>query len=252
MYQPVENIPPIIDSYFPATRTATYSFLAALPLLIIYEVLILFVNLGRSSGIRISSDLWLKQVLYQFGVSSHLAIGLVVLTIGVVIFIVDRAKAVPIRRGYFGGMIVESAIYAFLLALLISNIVGMIFSYSASVYPLSSPDSGSLFTHLALSIGAGLYEELVFRVILVSGLFALLKLVVKQAITGYILAALIAAFLFSLVHYIGAYGDAFTLASFTFRFLFGLALNVLFIVRGFGIAAWTHALYDVMVFTVFS
>ncbi|RLB78811.1 MAG: CPBP family intramembrane metalloprotease, partial [Deltaproteobacteria bacterium] len=59
-------------------------------------------------------------------------------------------------------------------------------------------------------------------------------------------------FLFSLVHYIGTYGDAFTLASFTFRFLFGLALNVLFIVRGFGIAAWTHALYDVMVFTVFS
>ena len=57
------------------------------------------------------------------------------------------------------------------------------------------------------------------------------------------------ALLFSAVHYIGALGDAFTLPSFMFRFLFGLALNVVFLVRGFGIAAWTHALYDVMIVT---
>ena len=51
------------------------------------------------------------------------------------------------------------------------------------------------------------------------------------------------------MHYIGTLGDAFTLSSFTFRFLFGLALNVVFLVRGFGVAAWTHALYDVMIVT---
>ena len=48
-------------------------------------------------------------------------------------------------------------------------------------------------------------------------------------------------------HYIGVLGDAFTLSSFTFRFLMGLALNLLFMVRGFGIAAMTHSLYDVYV-----
>ena len=52
---------------------------------------------------------------------------------------------------------------------------------------------------------------------------------------------------FSAVHYIGPLGDAFELPSFFFRFLFGLALNGLFLIRGFGVAAWTHALYDVLV-----
>ncbi|HEX7069526.1 MAG TPA: CPBP family glutamic-type intramembrane protease, partial [Rhodothermales bacterium] len=61
--------------------------------------------------------------------------------------------------------------------------------------------------------------------------------------------SLIGAIIFSAVHYTGPLGDPFTLSSFTFRFLFGLALNVLFLWRGFGVAAWTHALYDVFVVT---
>ena len=56
-----------------------------------------------------------------------------------------------------------------------------------------------------------------------------------------------AAAIFSAVHYIGPFGDPFAVSSFMFRFLFGLMLNVLFIVRGFGIAAWTHALYDISI-----
>jgi hypothetical protein len=68
---------------------------------------------------------------------------------------------------------------------------------------------------------------------------------------AYIIVALVGALLFSAVHYIGALGDAFTLSSFTFRFLFGLALNAVFLIRGFGVAAWTHALYDVMIVTGF-
>jgi hypothetical protein len=61
-----------------------------------------------------------------------------------------------------------------------------------------------------------------------------------------VLAAVVGAAVFSVVHYVGTFGDVFTPASFTFRFFFGLALNGLFLWRGFGVAAWTHALYDVM------
>ncbi|MEM6619616.1 MAG: hypothetical protein AAF631_09965, partial [Pseudomonadota bacterium] len=35
-------------------------------------------------------------------------------------------------------------------------------------------------------------------------------------------------------------GDPFTRHVFTFRFLFGLALNAVFLWRGFALAAWTH------------
>ena len=42
----------------------------------------------------------------------------------------------------------------------------------------------------------------------------------------------------------GPLGDTFTVPSFTFRAIAGVAFSVLYVTRGFGIAAWTHALYD--------
>jgi hypothetical protein len=106
-----------------------------------------------------------------------------------------------------------------------------------------------MWTQVALSIGAGIYEELLFRVIIVGGLYGLFRVVLGFKTAAYILAAVLGAFLFSGIHYLGPLGDAFTLPSFSFRFLFGLALNILYLVRGFGIAAWTHALYDIVIVT---
>ena len=104
----------------------------------------------------------------------------------------------------------------------------------------------------ALSLGAGLYEELFFRVILISVLVFLISRVLSKKWLAYLVSALIAAFLFSTVHYIGEFGDPFTIGSFLFRFLFGLALNGIYVLRGFGTAAWTHALYDLLVIFILS
>ena len=60
------------------------------------------------------------------------------------------------------------------------------------------------------------------------------------------LAAVLGALVFSGFHYVGQDADALTLQSFTFRALAGLFFSGLYLLRGFGIAAWTHALYDVM------
>jgi membrane protease YdiL (CAAX protease family) len=53
--------------------------------------------------------------------------------------------------------------------------------------------------------------------------------------------------LFSAAHYVGPLGDTFAIYSFTFRFLAGMFFASLFLVRGFGIAAGTHAVYDILV-----
>ena len=58
-------------------------------------------------------------------------------------------------------------------------------------------------------------------------------------------ATVLGAVIFSAFHYIGPLGDTLELGSFTFRMVAGLLLSGLFLARGFGIAAWTHALYDV-------
>ncbi|HEV8178644.1 MAG TPA: hypothetical protein VGP44_13290, partial [Gemmatimonadales bacterium] len=53
------------------------------------------------------------------------------------------------------------------------------------------------------------------------------------------------ALIFSAFHYVGPYGDRFELGSFTFRAVAGVLFSGLYLLRGFGITAWTHALYDI-------
>ena len=237
-------------SYGQATRTATYGFLSALPLLLLYEGLMLIIGHGRVMQVRVGADVWIKEALAALGASGGLALSGVVVLVGVAVLYVERRKAVPLKASYFAGIVAESAVYAVALAFLVGTFVAVLFAGRPGGGPalaalqVAAPGFGS---RLALSIGAGLYEELVFRVLLVGGLYlGLRRLLPGRRRGAYLAAAVLGALLFSAVHYTGALGDPFALSSFTFRFLFGLALNALFLGRGFGVAAWTHALYDVL------
>ena len=229
-------------TYHRTTRSATYGFWSALPLFALYETMIVLVNLDAARPVRVGAGVWIKDLLAMTGASGGLLLALLVLGGGLAAYLLDRHRNIPLRSRYFVGLVAESAVYAVLVAIGVSSAVGALFA-------ALPPPEGALWTQLALSIGAGLYEELVFRVLLVGGLALLLRAVMQSPSEAYVLAALLGAALFSLAHYVGPLGDPFALPSFNFRFFFGLALNVLFLWRGFGVAAWTHALYDVMVVT---
>src|SRR6185503_3428586 len=91
----------------------------------------------------------------------------------------------------------------------------------------------------------GIYEELLFRVLLVSGLVALGQALQWRRPVAVTVAVVVSAIIFSSFHYIGPYGDRLELSSFVFRMIAGMMFSVLYVARGFGITAWTHALYDV-------
>ncbi len=244
---PVRSLREHTGRYFGATRSATYGVLAGLPLFLLYETFVILVNEGRTEHIRVGADVWIKNVLAFTGQPTLFVTAALLGAIGVYVAIRERRRHIPIRASWFGLLVAESMVYAVVLALVVSTLVGAVFGLDLGLIPANSATPPGRVTLFVLSIGAGLYEELVFRVALVGGLFLLLRRFVNGSRKAYITAALIGAFVFSLVHYMGPYGDPFLLSSFTFRFLFGLALNALFLVRGFGVAAWTHALYDVMV-----
>lgn len=237
-------------TYLEATRTATYGFLAALPLFVLYEVGVILANRGPGE-IRVGADVWLKTLLAALGGTGWAAVGLVVLAIGVAVWVRERDRRPPLVPRYFALVLGESLVYAVVLAFLVGGTVGALFG--AALWPdlaLAQMAELGLGLQLALSIGAGLYEELVFRVLLVGGLFWLLRRVwTADRRRAYVLAAVVGAVVFSAVHHVGPFGDPFTLPVFTFRFLFGLALNAVFLLRGFALAAWTHAVYDVLVVT---
>jgi len=112
-----------------------------------------------------------------------------------------------------------------------------------------------------MSLGAGFYEELTYRVILFGlGSKLLVWILLRQKVSvaqgfGFnvkaasitIAWALFCAAIFSGVHYVGALGDPFELKSFVFRFVLGFLLTIIYSLRGFAAAVWAHAFYDIWV-----
>ncbi|MCY4171870.1 MAG: CPBP family intramembrane metalloprotease [Bacteroidetes bacterium] len=237
------------QGYFSATRSATWGFLMALPLLILYEFGIVWANSGRQDFIRISSESILKNIIYGLGLTHELIIFGIVIVIGVITVIWERKKRITFKLRFPSMIIIESAIYAVVLAYFVSGLTQLIMSPLMASQSVETPD---LFLKLVLSLGAGIYEELLFRVLIVGGLFFVMwKAFPQSRILMYSIAAIIGALSFSFVHHLGSYGDPWALDVFLFRAIFGLVFNIVFLIRGFAVVAWTHALYDVMVVTGF-
>lgn len=241
-----------MQSYLRLTRTHTYSLLFAVPLLLLYEVGAARLGAGSGAALRNGADVLLRGLLSVGGIRGTMAFtGFLLAVAGVLILLEQRRRRVRVRLAPFAGMLLESVLYAMALGV----VVGGLTQWLLGGIPLAAAAGGSILTlslseQVVLSLGAGIYEELVFRVILVGGLFAVFVSSGLPRQRAAVFSVLVAALIFSAFHYIGPYGDAWALPSFLFRFIAGLAFSTLFVVRGFGIVAWTHALYDVALFTI--
>jgi hypothetical protein len=247
------------QSYWAASRAPRYSFVFALPLLVLYESLAAVLSSG-GAGIRNGADVLVKRpfelIAGQYGA---ITFGLTVITLCVILVVRDmRRSGRRLHGGVFAGMLAESTVLALACGVVVSaatmhllGALGGLAMVPAAALPalaMSPVEGMSWPTRLMVSLGAGLYEELLFRVVLVSALAALGRRALGMSILAAgIMAAVVGALVFSGFHYVGAYGDPFTLQSFVFRALAGLFFSALYLLRGFGIAAWTHALYDVMI-----
>lgn len=231
--------------YLDHSRSPRYSILFAVPLLLSYELLAVLLG-DRSAGVRNGADVLLKSLFVIFGGHRGLLlfnVGLV--AVGAWLVLRDwRKHPGRLRPAIFAGMLLESLVLAVLVGIVVGRVT------QALLHPLQIGGGASLGlgTQLMLSLGAGVYEELLFRVLLVGALAALGRRAFGWAPRGAgIFAACIGALIFSAFHYIGPFGDPLELSSFAFRAIAGLVFSGLYLTRGFGLTAWTHALYDVLV-----
>jgi hypothetical protein len=97
-----------------------------------------------------------------------------------------------------------------------------------------------------LSVGAGVYEELLFRLIGINILSMILVDVLEMKPGAAMpLIVIISAVLFSLYHYLG--NESFRLDTFGFRTAMGIYLAGVYVYRGFGITVGAHTVYDLIV-----
>ena len=228
-----------MDDYWRYSRSAYYSIFAVLPLLIGYEILLMFTQ-SSTWQVRNAADVWLRYLLQAFEIQhSHLTFVMIGLTMAAIPLVKWYLGGYPLKFSYFLGILIESFAY--------SLVLGIVLQFLLSNFALATITSTGTLQKLALSLGAGLFEEFIFRVVLLNILFYVLKVTFRNAIIAGIIAILTASFLFSLSHYIGNMADSFHWYSFFFRWLAGLIFTVLYFVRGFAITAYTHALYDIQV-----
>jgi hypothetical protein len=169
------------------------------------------------------------------------------LTVGLGVFfvalllILGRRQA--LRWQSFAWLLLEGVLYAVSMRLVASSVVGRLF-LAAGIE--------ARFTGFVMSLGAGLYEEVAFRVLLYGIGFKCLKVLFAPAsrLRRFLLAltwAVFCALVFSAWHHLGALGDEFDARVFVFRAVCALLFTLIYVTRGFAPVVWTHVVYDVWV-----
>lgn len=275
------------DSYFERTSRPIYAVVFLLPFIALYEIGTFLINtttLSQYQG-RVVAFIWLGNFLEYLGFGERftwVAPPLAVIVILLSLQLTSR-KRWGFRFTEFVPMAIECILLAIpliVLSLLLNSPANPRNSAAlpsetgiqicaeqlpnrpappADTQPYTQAggdietEKRSLMADIVTSIGAGIYEELVFRLILIVFLIFFFQDVVKLGRNNSIvLSVIISAALFSAHHHIfllngqlTSNGD-FNITEFGFRTIAGVYFSVLFAARGFAITAGTHIFYDII------
>lgn len=221
----------------------TTSLALIMPLFLLYQI-----------GVLLTWPVYNGADLITAYLVSHLnLIGYIAVVVAVAVLLCATAVSQKGREGVQFGMMLpllfESALYAFFLGTVIFFVMTRILHV-----PTPHMAEGAVPRHsfgsLIMSAGAGVHEELLFRLVLLNGLVVLFKAMKFGPGESFASALLFSSTLFSAVHHLGPLGDPFTVWVFTFRLLAGIAFGCIYWFRGFAVAVYTHALYDMYVLLV--
>jgi membrane protease YdiL (CAAX protease family) len=242
-----------LDTYWDRTQWPLQSLYFLLPLLILYQLGTLFYS---PSGDRLLAEQLLFKAFFQvFGVASYYLPAVIVIVVLLSWHTVRRDpwRPEPTLHGmmWIESLILAAPLFIFVLVIFRQPVTASMLDIA---YPLV-PDgrTHSWQEEIVFSIGAGIYEELLFRLIAIALLHMLLvDLLALPDAWGAAGAVLGSALAFALYHFPPFWNwqefrAAFQGGLFAFYLFAGVYLAAVYVLRGFGIVAATHALYDIMV-----
>ena len=282
-YEPTQLLDFSKDSYLERTSRPVYAIIFLIPFIITYELGSIFIQtsvLNSHMQGRVIAFSWVQKFVEFLGFSSRFAW---IVTPLVVIFIliglqIASKKPWKLWLTDLFPMSIECVLFAIPLIVLgfvlndsgkqanpgnplrqVTAVQTSITSCSAvssdladEQYQAQPPQQRYWLADIITGIGAGIYEELIFRLVLICILMMIFQDFLKFNRTSAIVASiLISAAMFSAHHHIDFLNwlptrEPFNMAKFVFRTLAGVYFACLFAARGFGITAGTHAFYDIM------
>ena len=231
-----------LGKYSKQSRSLLNSLVTVLPLLILYQLGILLICWESVNGVDFLTIVAVKTA----GVRGLIILNFVLLIFFLIGVIYLRRKN-TFEADFILPMLVESAIYAIGMGVLIVLALKYTLPMAHLAGEVSNIHAHGPVIKILASIGAGVNEELVFRLGLMSFIiWFCVRMFKLKRFTGILIAVLVSSALFSLAHYfIGS--ERMGLYSLFYRFFAGIIFGLIFKFRGFAIAVYTHTIYDLFV-----
>jgi len=208
-------------------------------MLILYElgIFLAYPSFSNEQPPEVMAKVLLAWFMALFGASGYYLPGLIVVVV-LLAWHILRKDPWRVDRRVLMGMGVESVLLALPLLL-----------YHAALASGVRLASGYWADSVLLSMSAGIYEELVFRLLLINLLtFLMTEVVNLKRPHAEAIAVLVSSVIFALHHCKGfGGGEAFVMSHFLFRSAAGVYLAGVFVLRGFGVAVGCHTIYDIIV-----
>lgn len=243
------------NRYWDVTHRPLQCLVFLLPLVLAYEVGMAMLH-GQSPSPQqpaLAAQKLLQWFFSLFGVTGYYLPGAALIAFLLGWHIVSR-NTWKIEWPSLAGMAGESILLS--IPLLFLNRWIPVLAARPSVSPqavfataMGSTMRGDRWDDLLLSVGAGLYEELVFRLLIISLLmFLLIDMCRLRQAVGVALSVILSSLLFAAHHYYPIGADPWSSGEFAFRAAAGAYLAAVFVLRGFGLAVGCHVTYDVIAF----
>ncbi len=253
------------NSYFDRSRRPLEILALVAPLVVLYEVGLVSAQRSAQGTLTNAAHEGLFRFFWSFGIDAErmslpaLALPAVAVVLILILWQMIARRPWSLHLPTVGAMVIESALLAIpllVLAEVISRAAIPAIGWSAlPAVAAGAPDEAiaklTPFARVTMSIGAGIYEELVFRMVLLALLHGLLvDLLRMDERWGATIAIVVSAVLFAVYHPIHTPTGGVAWPRLAFFLLAGLYFGTIYSVRGFGIAVGAHSAYDIAVFAL--
>ncbi len=228
----------LFQQYLNSSKSLHYSLILTLPALAIYEIGIIILFRNSFFELRNSGEIMLRSFFDSLGLTHPLIGSASLLTL--FIFVMVRGYKIEKKPGIQGN---------YIMYMLLESMFWGVIVYTAlqlfTQLPLQILSLEEKISNINLAIGAGIFEELIFRLVLIGSILIILERGFSmKSIYSIPIAIFLSAIVFAAFHLFMEY---YSFPIFSQRVFGGILLGTIYYIRGYGISVYAHIIYNFLV-----
>ncbi len=228
----------VFRQYLNSSKSLHYGLIITLPALAIYEIGILLLFKNSFFELRNSGEILLRSLFDYLGLTNPMVLSGILLLIFIVVMVrgYKIEKKPGIHANYIVYMLLESMLWGSLIFISLQLFTRL---------PLQIISMEAKLTNLNLALGAGIFEELIFRLVVINAFLVILERgVLLESRFSIPLAIILSAIVFAGFH---LFMEVYSSPIFAQRVFGGILLGTLFYTRGYGISVYAHIVYNFLI-----